>query len=203
MPHRTITEQEIGDTPQQEMVFYLGTGIDPQPDAFKFTVGNSFEVVQGSTGKWVPKGASSYDPARIDRPLILGKAQQWEFRSYSVSHPFHIHVNPFQIVAILDPQGRDVSVPGSVEEDGDNQFAGLKGVWKDTLWVKTKLSPKDDLTNPPQKKYYRLIVRTRYERYIGEFVLHCHILDHEDQGMMQNVAIGLSDGAGGLARAHQ
>ncbi|MBT1539022.1 multicopper oxidase domain-containing protein [Ralstonia solanacearum] len=203
VPHRTITEQEIGDTPQQEMVFYLGTGIDPQPDAFKFTVGNSFEVVQGSTGKWVPKGASSYDPARIDRPLILGKAQQWEFRSYSVSHPFHIHVNPFQIVAILDPQGRDVSVPGYVEADGDNQFAGLKGVWKDTLWVKTNLSPKDDLTNPPQKKYYRLIVRTRYERYIGEFVLHCHILDHEDQGMMQNVAIGLSDGAGGLAHAHQ
>jgi FtsP/CotA-like multicopper oxidase with cupredoxin domain len=24
---------------------------------------------------------------------------------------------------------------------------------------------------------------------IGEFVLHCHILDHEDQGMMQNISI--------------
>ena len=202
VPHPTITDQEIGNTPQQEMVFYLGTGIDPQPASFKFTVGNSFEVVQGSTGQWVPKGASPYAPARVDRPLVLGKAQQWELRSYSVSHPFHIHVNPFQIVAVLDPKGNDVSVPGYVEADGDNQFAGLKGVWKDTLWVKTDLTPEDKLTNPPQKKYYRLIVRTRYERYIGEFVLHCHILDHEDQGMMQNVAIGLSDGAGGLAHAH-
>jgi hypothetical protein len=27
------------------------------------------------------------------------------------------------------------------------------------------------------------------ERYIGEYVLHCHILDHEDQGMMQDVQI--------------
>jgi hypothetical protein len=27
-------------------------------------------------------------------------------------------------------------------------------------------------------------------------VLHCHILDHEDQGMMQNVAVVLPDQVG-------
>jgi hypothetical protein len=32
-------------------------------------------------------------------------------------------------------------------------------------------------------------IRTRYKRYIGDFVLHCHILDREDQGMMQNPAL--------------
>ncbi|NLR98036.1 multicopper oxidase domain-containing protein [Rhizobium sp. P38BS-XIX] len=37
----------------------------------------------------------------------------------------------------------------------------------------------------------------RYEHFIGHYVLHCHILDHEDQGMMQNVCIELSDGGGG------
>ncbi|WP_424960646.1 multicopper oxidase domain-containing protein [Marinomonas balearica] len=25
--------------------------------------------------------------------------------------------------------------------------------------------------------------------YTGAFVLHCHILDHEDQGMMQKVVL--------------
>ncbi|MBQ4797513.1 multicopper oxidase domain-containing protein, partial [Pectobacterium versatile] len=40
--------------------------------------------------------------------------------------------------------------------------------------------------------YYRVLLRTRYQRYIGEFVLHCHILDHEDQGMMEHVEIVLS-----------
>ena len=40
---------------------------------------------------------------------------------------------------------------------------------------------------------YTITLRTRYERYIGEYVLHCHILDHEDQGMMQNVAVVLPD----------
>jgi Multicopper oxidase len=46
-------------------------------------------------------------------------------------------------------------------------------------------------------------VRLRsYERYIGEFVLHCHILDHEDQGMMQNVRIDLPGGQGGTTHVH-
>jgi hypothetical protein len=34
-------------------------------------------------------------------------------------------------------------------------------------------------------------------RYVGQYVLHCHILDHADQGMMQNVQIVLPDGQGG------
>jgi FtsP/CotA-like multicopper oxidase with cupredoxin domain len=37
----------------------------------------------------------------------------------------------------------------------------MKGVWKDTLMVQ------DDVT---------VTVRTQYRRYIGDFVLHCHIL---------------------------
>ena len=48
------------------------------------------------------------------------------------------------------------------------------GDWKDTLFVTT--------TEP-------IVIRTRYEDFDGAFVLHCHILDHEDQGMMQGVEI--------------
>jgi FtsP/CotA-like multicopper oxidase with cupredoxin domain len=44
-------------------------------------------------------------------------------------------------------------------------------------------------------------MHSRYERYISDFVLHCHILDHEDQGMMQNVCIRLPDGRCGIAAA--
>ncbi|MBB6255088.1 multicopper oxidase family protein [Nitrospirillum iridis] len=223
VPHPTITEDELKyqtkdgvlkDMPEEHMVFYLGPGVPDDPnkqpynglDATKFTVANNFDMVQYDGQNWVPKGTAPYDPKQIDRKLVLGRAQQWELRSYSVSHPFHIHVNPFQIVHIYNEKGRDVSLPGAVDDDGDTQFAGLQGAWKDTLWVKTNLSAfgsPDLKPNPnPPVHYYRLIVRTRYERYIGEFVLHCHILDHEDQGMMQNVEIGISDGDAGLAHAH-
>ena len=49
---------------------------------------------------------------------------------------------------------------------------------------------------------YTVVVRKRYERCIGDFVLHCHILDHEDQGTMQNIRIALPDGAGGATSGH-
>jgi FtsP/CotA-like multicopper oxidase with cupredoxin domain len=31
--------------------------------------------------------------------------------------------------------------------------------------------------------------RTRYADFAGRFVQHCHILDHEDQGMMELIEI--------------
>ena len=130
-----------------------------------------------------------YDGSRIDRVLQLGGVDEWTLKSDLASHPFHIHVNPFQVISIRDPEGNEVSTTGARDGD-DPQYAGLQGVWKDTLWVKNSGSP------------YTITIRTRYRRYIGDFVLHCHILDHEDQGMMQNVRIALPDGNGGTAPAH-
>jgi Multicopper oxidase len=37
--------------------------------------------------------------------------------------------------------------------------------------------------------------------YIGNFVLHCHILNHDDRGMMQNIRIVLPNGQGGQQRS--
>jgi FtsP/CotA-like multicopper oxidase with cupredoxin domain len=133
----------------------------------------------------------SYDPNRVDRQLTLGTVDQWTLTSNFVSHPFHIHVNPFQVVSITDPSGKDVSAPDAQDLTNgavDPQYRGLKGVWKDTLWVKNP-----QFTGATS---YKVVVRTRYQRYIGDFVLHCHILDHEDQGMMQNVRISLPDHGG-------
>nr|WP_299913914.1 multicopper oxidase family protein [Sphingomonas bacterium] len=174
-PHPDIADNEV--TGQQELTFFIDTS---DKNNTRFEVGNSLKV-----GDVQP-----YDPDRIDRKLILGGVDEWTMQSQFASHPFHIHVNPFQIVSIIDPTGKDVSLPGSVDNSGgvlDPQYAGLKGVWKDTLWIKT-LAPTDPTG------IYTIKVRTRYQRYIGEFVLHCHILDHEDQGMMQNVAVVLGDG---------
>jgi FtsP/CotA-like multicopper oxidase with cupredoxin domain len=83
---------------------------------------------------------------RIDRVLRLGGADEWTLQSGFVSHPFHIHVNPFQVVSITDPSGKDVSTPGAVDNTGglDPQYPGLKGVWKDTLWIKDLISDPND-----------------------------------------------------------
>jgi L-ascorbate oxidase len=147
-----------------------------------------------------------YDPNRMDRTLMLGGTDEWTLKSNFVSHPFHIHVNPFQIVKIIAPDGKtDVSASGAVDNFGkdrngnpviDPQYPGLKGLWKDTVFVKNVAPQGGPLGE------YTVVVRTRYERYIGEFVLHCHILDHEDQGMMQNIQIALPDGRGSVTSNH-
>ena len=122
-------------------------------------------------------------PGAIDgqyvRQLQVGQTDEWHLTSDLGGHPFHIHVNPFQIVKILDPKGNDVSVADNQVKDETNgavdvQYRGLKGLFKDTIFV---------------KQGYRVIVRSEYKKFEGDFVQHCHILDHEDQGMMETVRI--------------
>ena len=101
----------------------------------------------------------AFDPNDPPRTMELDTAEEWVVNALPVgdapvSHPFHIHVNPFEIVDGYD------SIP--------------KGTWKDTLLVNT---------NKP------VHLRTRYTDFTGKFVLHCHILDHEDQGMMEMVEV--------------
>lgn len=115
---------------------------------------------------------AEYEHGRIDRTLTLGDVEEWEITSGRGSHPFHIHVNPFQIIAIRDEEGRDVTLEGS--EAFDPEFAGMIGGWRDTIMVKTG---------------HTVTMRTRYRRFIGDFVLHCHFASHGDEGMMQGIRV--------------
>lgn len=171
-----VPHQDLPATPYKQ---FLEFNIDTNADPVQFQV----------NGK-------PYQPNRIDRTLELGKTDEWILTSKLASHPFHIHVNPFQVVAVYDPNGKDVSDINAVDNydkstTPDPQYRGLKGTWKDTIWVKNVKGAS-----------YKVVVRTKYERYIGDFVLHCHILDHEDQGMMQNIRISLPDGNGGITQGH-
>jgi len=158
-PHRDIPKSEVNG--QQDLYFNITKDEQYQVDG------------------------SSYAPNKA-RDLILGRTEEWTITSKRGGHPFHIHVNPFQVVAIYNPAGVDVSENGEAD---DPQYASLRGTWKDTLFV---------------KENYNVVIRSRYERYIGEYVLHCHILDHEDRGMMQNVRMLVPDGkGGGILPGHQ
>jgi L-ascorbate oxidase len=198
IPHPDIADSEV--TGKQELVFFIK--IPP----VTFGVGNkAIDPLNFNPNDPNQFNPLPYDPNRIDRALKLGGVDEWTLQSGFVSHPFHIHVNPFQVVSITDPSGKDVSLPGAIDNAGgtvDPQYPGLKGVWKDTLWIKDLIEDPGDFPGKLASSMYTIKVRTRYQRYIGEFVLHCHILDHEDQGMMQNVQIQIQDGAGGLAAPH-
>jgi hypothetical protein len=115
-----------------------------------------------------------YDPNKMHHTLTLDEIEDWVLNSESGGvHPFHIHVNPFQIVSAVDSAGADLTM------DPNSQYYGLNGIWKDTLAVQSNVT---------------IRVRTQYRRWTGAFVMHCHILDHEDRGMMQNVCIDVPGG---------
>lgn len=122
-------------------------------------------------------GADAVEGAYV-RKLEFGQIDEWILSSNNLNHPYHIHVNPFQIVKVLDQTGKDVSdIPLAVDPNPnleDIQYRGLKGQFKDTIFV---------------KQGYQVIVRSHYKKFEGDFVQHCHILDHEDQGMMEYVRI--------------
>jgi len=175
--HKSIQDAEV--TGYQSLAFNISNGT-----ATRFEVGEL-----SYNGE--PINLHPYAPDRVDRDLVLGGVDEWSLKSFSNKgidnqggHPYHIHVNPFQIIRILDALGNDVS---GHDADNTSQYAGLKGTWKDTIFV---------------DGHHTIITRTRYQRYIGEFVLHCHILDHEDKGMMQNVRISVPNSAGQPTSAH-
>ena len=121
--------------------------------------------VAGPTAKFLINNVA-YDPTQ-SLVLNLGEAEQWELtvqNTPAVVHPFHIHVNPFEIFSISQPNPQGGGVEEKITEP----------IWRDTVAVEPGWTVK---------------FRTRYEKYTGKFVQHCHILDHEDQGMMMNVEI--------------
>jgi FtsP/CotA-like multicopper oxidase with cupredoxin domain len=111
----------------------------------------TFSVV---SGQFLINGRT-FDPNVVhpDFRLRRGTTEEWVLRNTSGGpHPFHIHVNAFQMV----------------------NADGTLGDWRDTVVI------------PPRSE---LRMRTRIERFPGRFVLHCHILTHEDLGMMQLVEV--------------
>lgn len=136
----------------------------------------------------------SFDSNEPPRNLQLGFKQKWVLTSTGGDHPFHIHVNPFQIIKIMklmkndkdemeyrEIEDFDKEYAGKAKDDIYYDYVGMKGTWKDTIMVRNE---------------YKIIVATEYRRYIGDFVFHCHLLDHEDQGMMESVRIVLGDSEG-------
>jgi L-ascorbate oxidase len=121
----------------------------------------------------------AYDPDRIDYTAVLGTTDEWRLTAHAGGHIFHIHVNPFEVMDILGPNGASIfdangNCTAAELATGDRQYCALRHVFLDTIFVKAN---------------YTVVMRTHYTDFTGEFVMHCHILDHEDAGMMQNVAI--------------
>ena len=127
-------------------------------------------VLQASMGmmRWVLNGRPfSMTEVGPNEHVRLGVTEDWELvnvggmMGMGVPHPIHIHGGQFQVVSRSG--GASAFAPGVID-----------GGWKDTFLV---------LPNE------RVRVRVRFATHAGLFLYHCHILEHEDMGMMRNFLV--------------
>ncbi|MEM7049089.1 MAG: multicopper oxidase domain-containing protein [Acidobacteriota bacterium] len=135
--------------------------------------------LSGSAGSqfWITQ--QKYDPECANESLVLDRAEEWTLwnNSIAIGHPFHIHQNPFQLLS----------------ESGRTPSEYTYPVWRDTLAISTApaapsglfLAPNSD-PNDSTYPWGQSKIRYVAKEFTGMFVNHCHILGHEDRGMMHN-----------------
>lgn len=129
--------------------------IEPLPEPTKtrkFTLNHG--MVPGQGMAFLINGESYQD--RPQTTVDLDTVEEWELvNTGTMEHPFHVHVNKFQVVS------RD-GVP-------EPNLA-----WRDTVLVRVGETVR---------------IRMAFKDFAGKTVYHCHILDHEDLGMMGQLEI--------------
>eukprot|EP00581_Thalassiosira_minuscula_P006786 CAMPEP_0183706904 /NCGR_PEP_ID=MMETSP0737-20130205/3617_1 /TAXON_ID=385413 /ORGANISM="Thalassiosira miniscula, Strain CCMP1093" /LENGTH=861 /DNA_ID=CAMNT_0025934441 /DNA_START=289 /DNA_END=2870 /DNA_ORIENTATION=+ len=118
----------------------------------------------------------------------VGSVQELEILSVTF-HPYHQHINSFQIVELDTRKIPDLNI-----SDYTANWYQV-GDWQDTLQYPVALSmtgnPNGNF-NPGESplmphgphQFFGVKVRFQADLYTGSMVQHCHLLYHEDQGMM-------------------
>lgn len=97
--------------------------------------------------------------------ITRGTAEEWTVENNTNAvHAHHIHVNPFLVTHI---NGKTLASDDPLRR------------WQDTIAL-----PFGTNTGAGTITY-----KTRFETFTGKFVIHCHVLRHEDRGMMQTVEV--------------
>ncbi len=129
----------------------------PEPQATRqFTLNHGMGGGMMGGGMVFLINDKAFAPDRIDTQVKLDTVEDWEIiNTGSMTHPFHVHTNKFQIIS---QNGQPASYPA----------------WKDVVSV----SPGETVR-----------IRMAFRDYPGKTVYHCHVLDHEDRGMMGTLEI--------------
>jgi FtsP/CotA-like multicopper oxidase with cupredoxin domain len=172
-------------------------------------------------------------PWKVDK---LNVAEEWKIinttdpKNGAIDHPFHIHINPFQVTAVFDPNQPLLNADHEPVKDKDGNVLGVY-VFSTTQPPPGSLLPGQCWVNPNDEKTWipcpppnpqdqaktniwwdvfpipgaredtttkilvpgYFVLRSRFVDYRGAYVMHCHILAHEDRGMMMTVEVATDE----------
>lgn len=127
-----------------------------------------------------------YDENRIDKVSHLGDIEEWQvLNKTGKPHAFHMHQLDFLVTKVI-LENKDK--PTGDTYDNYKIVAECKLNSDDTV---TCLKPQGyrDTINLPPNSTTTIRIPFLNPFITGVFVYHCHILDHEDKGMMQNLKV--------------
>jgi FtsP/CotA-like multicopper oxidase with cupredoxin domain len=136
------------------------------PDLRKATVNRHRTIVFADTAD--PNlfyiNGKPYTPDCVDAVAKLGDVEEWTIQNTAQeAHVFHIHQLDFQVT----------------EVNGEPQpFLG----YHDVVTLPAAASDVDP-------SVMKVVIPFTDPVILGEFVYHCHIIQHEDQGMMSNILV--------------
>jgi FtsP/CotA-like multicopper oxidase with cupredoxin domain len=158
----------------------------------------------------------------VNQTMTLNTIEEWTLfnQTINIAHPFHIHINPFQIVEVFQPNSEAAKKSGNCYADPlkpatwkpcKEQKLEPPFVWWDVFSIPTARGDLLDasvctkkVNCPPNIQKYTSCtddgkctvaipgyfkMRSRFADFTGQYVLHCHMLIHEDRGMMQLVEV--------------
>lgn len=172
-PATTSIEFEIGE-PLVNKSNYLNLS-KAKPDVTRtFTIGG------GASPLVNPKDPNGFmymfdDTTWPTTPVInarINSIEEWRItNNNNDQHPIHIHVNDFEVSRLVDPVQQTSSGPQPYLVDNFNVPAPTLG-------------PDEAVIKPGQ-----MWLRSTFTDFLGTFVMHCHRLDHEDNGLMMTVNV--------------
>ena len=144
-------------------------------------------------------------------PLViaqLGTMEEWSLRNwnwggiaatnggYFTAHPFHIHVNDYQVKHSDNelPNKRTLEDVTQLNSSGYH-YVDSNGVTHKKDPLVGEFVPIDEALDSSTSSdvyttgYNDTTIRMLYQDFLGTFVHHCHLLEHEDAGMMQVVSV--------------
>ncbi len=112
--------------------------------------------------------------ARYEKVVNNYSSEIWAiWNSSGDAHPIHIHLNRFRILGRVQADDAGNPIPGTFTLPEPNEMA-----WKDVIRAK------------PGYINYFLVQYILYDgSQEGQFVYHCHILEHEDMSMMRRLVV--------------
>lgn len=147
--------------------------IDPDLRGTSIAQRRSYQFSENTDGDQFYINGLQFDANRIDTTVTLGDVEEWTIENCSgENHVFHIHQLDFQVIEV-----NGVPQPYLGRQDTVNLD------YRDTD------GPVDCPTDDDPRGRVKVLIPFTEETNLGKFVYHCHIGEHEDNGMMQVIEV--------------